>query len=66
MGDIEAALEALKSLDIGEKPNYAEIARKYGVERTTLSRRYRRVTQSTTEKYQNHQLLNPTQESKLV
>jgi len=66
MGDIEAALEALKSLDIGEKPNYAEIARKYGVERTTLSRRHRGVTRSTTEKYQNHQLLNPTQESELV
>jgi hypothetical protein len=43
MGDIEAALAAIESLEPGEHFTYTEIADKYGVDRTTLSRRYRGV-----------------------
>jgi len=40
MTPIEAALDSLKSLKLGETPNYAEISKKYGCDRNTLSRRH--------------------------
>ena len=43
MDPLEAALESLKSLKLGESPNYTQVAKKYGCERSTLSRRHRGV-----------------------
>jgi hypothetical protein len=57
---MEAALESLKSLKPGEKPNYMQVAKKYSVERLTLSRRHRGVQGSCTEKVDISRLLNAT------
>jgi hypothetical protein len=61
MQPIEAALAALESLEPGEIPNFTATAKEYGVDRTTLSRRYRGVQHSQEDQYANQQLLNPTQ-----
>src|SRR4051812_14299518 len=66
MDGIEAALESLKSLKLGESPNYTVIAKKYGCDRSTLSRRHRGVTRPRAEKCENQRLLNTTQEKELV
>ena len=66
MGSIEAALEALESLTIGEKVNYTQIAKKYGVNRTRLSKRHRGVQGSRADQYDNARLLNTTQETELI
>ena len=66
MGDIEAALDFLELLGPGEKINYTQIAQKYGVDRSTLSRRHRRVVAPPSEKYENHRLLNNAQEKELI
>ena len=66
MDNLEAALDALKSLKLRESPNYTTIAKQYGVNRTTLSRRHRGVTRSWAEKISNDWNLNPTQELELV
>ena len=63
---MEAALESLKLLKLGEKPNYIQVAKKYSVKRLTLSHRYRRVQGSCIEKVNISCLLNATQESKLI
>lgn len=57
MGDIDAALDALKLLKLGKKINYTQVAREYSVDRSTLSRRYRG---------ENRRLLNTSQESELI
>jgi len=44
MGSLEAALAAIESLAPGESINYSEIARNYGVERSTLRRRHQART----------------------
>ena len=36
--------KALADLDLQEHPNYSETVKKYGVDRTTLSRRHKNVT----------------------
>jgi hypothetical protein len=66
MAPIDEALEALKSLKIGESPNYTDYAKKYGCDRSTLSRRHRGVTRSHTEKCENQLLLNATQEKAFI
>lgn len=43
MDPLELALESLKSLEIGEKPNYTQVAKKYGVGRDRLARYHRGV-----------------------
>ncbi|KAF1948507.1 hypothetical protein CC80DRAFT_365179, partial [Byssothecium circinans] len=63
---MEAALESLKTLKPGEKPNYAQVAKKYGVNQNTLSRHHRGVQGTRTEKIENSRLLSPIQESTLV
>jgi hypothetical protein len=40
MGSIDAALTAIKSLELGEKVVYTHIAAEYGVDRRTLARRH--------------------------
>ena len=66
MGDIEGALAALERLEVGEKPNYTQIAAQYGVGRTTLLKQYRGVQGSRAQDIKNRQLLNTTQEKELV
>ncbi|KAF1358659.1 hypothetical protein EJ07DRAFT_24974, partial [Lizonia empirigonia] len=62
----EAALQALDALKPGEAPRYAQVAREYSVDRTTLSRRYRGVCASRAKGYESQRLLNTTQEQELV
>jgi transposase-like protein len=57
MEPIEAALAAIESLEPGEKPNYTQIARDYGVVRSTLTRRHQRVSASRDTKAQNQQAI---------
>ena len=58
MDAIEAALNSLKSLKLGESPNYTQVAKKYGCNQSTLSRRHRGVQGSYAAKNKNQQLLN--------
>ena len=66
MGDIDAALAALDALKAGESFSYTEIAKQYGVQRSTLSRRHRGITQPGEVGNQKNRNLNATQESKLL
>lgn len=66
MGDINEAIAAIESLSIGTSFSYTEVARQYNVDRSTLSRRHRKVTRSMNEKYDEHRLLNHIQEAELV
>jgi hypothetical protein len=66
MDPIEAALAAIESLEPGEKLVYAQIAKKYGVEPTTLARRHKGASTSRNTKAQNQQALHPQQEAELV
>jgi hypothetical protein len=65
MSSIETALTAIESLKPGEKISYAQIAKKYSVERTTLARRYKGVSTSRSLNAQNRQALHPQQEQGL-
>jgi len=66
MTPIEAALDSLKSLKLGETPNYAKISKKYGCDQNTLSRRHQGVQGTMAQKLKNQRLLNNTQEKELV
>ncbi|KAF1974659.1 hypothetical protein BU23DRAFT_461196 [Bimuria novae-zelandiae CBS 107.79] len=66
MGAIEDEIEAIQSLDPGEKFSYRKIAATYGVDRTTLSRRHKRVQAPNEAKNINQQKLTPQQEQELV
>jgi transposase-like protein len=66
MGAMEEAIAALESLSEGKHFTYQEIADKYGVNRSTLSRRYRGVQRSMNEYAVSKQLLSPNQEEELV
>jgi hypothetical protein len=66
MGAIEDAIAEIESLEPGEKFTYTAIADKYGVNRCTLSRRYRGCQAPNDAKIINQQLLNPQQEIELV
>ena len=63
MSSIEAALDFLIGV---EKPNYAETARLFKCDRTTLSRRHRGVCVSKTELHEWQSLLSHQQELELV
>lgn len=58
MASIEAALASLDSLKPGEKPNFTKLAREYGCNRSTLSKRFRGVQGTREEQYENQRLLN--------
>jgi hypothetical protein len=61
---IELALEAIKS---SLKPNYAALAREFGVERTTLAKRHKGQTVTREEANSVHrQLLTTIQEEQLI
>jgi hypothetical protein len=66
MGAIEDALAAIESLGEGEQFTYREIAHRYGVNRSILSRRHRGVQRSIEEYAVTRQLLSPYQEEGLV
>jgi len=63
---MDAALEALKSLKPGEKPNYSQTVKKYGVDRSTLSRHHRGVHGTLNEKIENSRFLTTIQETELL
>ena len=57
---------AVESLTLQEKPNISATAKEFNVHRSTLSRRFNGVTQSTSEKAANQGLLSQQQEKSLV
>jgi hypothetical protein len=63
---MEAALASIESLDEGEHFTYTNVAKFYKVDRSTLSRRYRKVQAPKAEQAINQQLLSPHQEKELV
>jgi hypothetical protein len=66
MPSYELALQALRSLEPGEKPNIALVARTYGVNASHLSKRYRGVSGSKQAQYNNQRLLNEEQSKTLI
>jgi hypothetical protein len=66
MASIELALAALRSVEPGEKPNISLVARTFGVSQSNLSKRYRGVTGSKEEQYNNQRLLNNAQSRALI
>ncbi|KAF1359819.1 hypothetical protein EJ07DRAFT_119155 [Lizonia empirigonia] len=66
MTPIEEAMEGIKSREAGTCSTYREVAKKYGVNRTTLSRRHQQKTRSNAEEARQRQLLSPQQEYELV
>ncbi len=66
MSSIDAALAFLASLESGDQVNIAKTARKFGCDRSTLSKRYRGVTAPRETQYQNQRNLNDQQEKFLV
>ena len=63
MDSIEAALA---NLALQESPNYAETARKFNVNRCTLSRRHRGITTSVKEGRQSRSILSSQQQKALI
>src|SRR4051794_36298912 len=66
MAPIDLALEELRSLKQEENINITKIAEKYGINRSTLSRRFNGVTRSKEAGYNNQQFLNNEQSNTLV
>jgi hypothetical protein len=66
MTGIEKALEALSLLKPGEHFEYTEYAKKFGCNRSTLSKRHRGVQGSMEEKIDHDSLLNTTQQRELI
>ncbi|HEV7738334.1 MAG TPA: transposase [Chlamydiales bacterium] len=58
--------EALAELVLYDKPNISATARKYEIDRSTLSRRFRGVTVPAADAHQNLGLLSPIQERRLI
>ena len=63
---ILAAIEYIESRELGEDISYTQVASQYGVNRSTLSRRHRRVTEPRNVKDSKQQKLSPQQELELV
>jgi transposase-like protein len=57
MSSVEAALAAVESLKPGEKLVYARIARKYGVEPTTLAQRHKGASTLLNTRFKNQQAI---------
>jgi hypothetical protein len=66
MSPIEAALAAIELLKPGEKLVYAQIARQYGVEPTTLACRHKGASTSRATCNGNQRALHPHQEQELL
>ncbi|KAF2827131.1 hypothetical protein CC86DRAFT_266837, partial [Ophiobolus disseminans] len=66
MAPIDDAIADLESQEPGERSTLKAIAEKYGVNRSTLGRRWRGVTSSKQDGYAAQQKLSPQQEQALV
>ncbi|KAH6234950.1 hypothetical protein HBI42_020280 [Parastagonospora nodorum] len=66
MAPIDEAIADLESRDPGEKFTLKEVAEKWGVDRSTLGRRWRRVTGPRSDGYAQQQAIDPQQELELV
>jgi hypothetical protein len=66
MDPIQEAIEYLEMCEAGDKFSYREVAKMFGVDRTTLSRRHRGVQRSHRAQAQHQLVLNPQQEEELV
>ena len=66
MAPIDEALAAIEALEPEEKLVYQKIADQYGVDRSTLARRHKRVQNSQEVKHSSQQKLTPQQEAELV
>ena len=66
MDPINEAIEEINSLGPGETFTYTAIAKKYGVVRSTLTRRHKGETASSATQHANTQKLTPQQELELV
>ncbi|KAJ8118951.1 hypothetical protein OPT61_g161 [Boeremia exigua] len=66
MEPINAALAEIDSLEPGESFTYTGIAKKHGVDRSTLARRHRRVQVPREVSDRNQPKLTPQQEEELV
>ena len=65
MEPIDQALAALEALKPDESLNYTAVAKIYGVNRSTLSKRHRGLQSSRDIGYENQQLLNDQQKKLL-
>jgi hypothetical protein len=66
MSSIQAALAAIASLGPGEEINYTQIAKTYGVVRSTLTRRHQGNSTSCATRFENQQALHVQQELELL
>ncbi|EMD67027.1 hypothetical protein COCSADRAFT_56332, partial [Bipolaris sorokiniana ND90Pr] len=66
MQSIDAALAAINALKPNEKLVYSQIAKKYGVDPGTLSRRHRGISRSRQAAAQNQQAVHPQHEAELI
>jgi transposase-like protein len=66
MSSIDAALEAINSLKPGDSINYTKIAKEYGVDRSTLSRRHRGVQGPRDHQYEQQRVLTDQHEKELI
>jgi hypothetical protein len=66
MSSIQAALAAIASLGPGEEINYTQIAKTYGVVRSTLTRRHQGKSTSCATRFENQQALHVQQELELL
>ena len=66
MGAIQDAIEAIESREPGEDFTYRNIAKIFGVNRTTLARRHKGSQASQTVILTNQQKLSPEEELELV
>lgn len=66
IASINKALKYLKSLSPREDFEYTKVAAKFGVDRSTLSRRHRGLTQPRATSYNDRRNLTTTEEAELV
>jgi hypothetical protein len=66
MSSIHAALAAIASLGPGEDINYSQIAKTYGVVRSTLTLRHQSISSPRATCFENQQVLHPQQEQELL
>jgi transposase-like protein len=66
MTPMDAAIEAIKSLKPGDSINYTKIAKEFGVNRITLSRRHKGIQRSRRDQYEEQRVLNEQQAKDLI
>jgi hypothetical protein len=66
MAPIDDAFEFLESQEPGEQLSYQKCSVMFGVDRRTLARRHKGLTQSMTTKHQQQRKLTPQAEAELV